>query len=82
MKTFLELGNQYARESSWKDFALVKLCLCAMGIIIGTRVAPRHRDAVTSVAAGVFTATYIPLMRKVFKLMLRDSAQADTSPEL
>ncbi len=27
MKKLLEIGNLYASESTWKDFALVKLCL-------------------------------------------------------
>ena len=35
MKRLFELGNQYVRESDWKDLALVKFCLCAMGIMIG-----------------------------------------------
>ncbi len=38
MNKLFELGNQYVKESDWKDLALVKFCLCAMGIIIGTRV--------------------------------------------
>lgn len=35
MKRLLEIGNLYAKESDWKDFALVKICLCSMGILIG-----------------------------------------------
>lgn len=73
MKYLFELGNQYAKESDWKDFALVKLCLCAMGIIIGTQVAPKYKKTVICVSAGVFIATYIPLMAKVFKIIRRDN---------
>ena len=32
MKKLFDLGNRYARESTWKDFALVKLCLFSMGM--------------------------------------------------
>ena len=35
MKKLLELGNDYAANSDWTDFALAKFCLCAMGILIG-----------------------------------------------
>ena len=35
MKRLFELGNQYVRECDWKDLALVKFCLCAVGIMIG-----------------------------------------------
>ena len=33
MKRILEIGNRYAEQSDWKDFALTKFCLCAMGIV-------------------------------------------------
>lgn len=71
MKGLFELGNQYAKESDWKDFALVKLCLCAMGIVIGTQVTPKYKRIVIHASIGVFVATYIPLMVKVLKIMIR-----------
>ena len=72
MKNLCELGNQYAKESDWKDFALVKCCLCAMGVIIGTQVPPKHKQTAIRVSVGIFIATYVPLMAKVFKIMMRD----------
>ncbi len=81
MKNILELGNQYAKRSSWKDFALLKLCLCAMGIVIGTNVPPKYQKTVTRVSVAVFIATYIPLMAKVFKIMLHDSTEITVSTE-
>jgi len=38
MNKLLELGNRYAKKSDWKDFALLKVCLCAMGILIGVSI--------------------------------------------
>lgn len=75
MTKLFELGNQYAKESDWKDFALIKVCLCAMGIAIGAQVSQRHRKVVTSVAAGVFITTYIPLMTKLLKISLRKNEE-------
>ena len=72
MKYLLEMGNAYAKESDWKDFALVKFCLCAMGIAIGTQVAPKYKRIVTWASLGVFVATYIPLMAKVCRIMRRE----------
>ena len=69
MKKLLEIGNQYARESDWTDFALVKICLCAMGIAIGAQVSPKYRRAVTGAAAGVCVAAYIPLMARLFAVI-------------
>lgn len=69
MMKVLEYGNQYAKESDWKDFALVKFCLCSMGIMIGTQVTPKHRKKVIALSAMVFLITYIPLMAKFFKIV-------------
>lgn len=71
MRSIFDLGNQYVKESDWKDLALIKFCLCAMGVILGVNVAPKHKKTVTIVAALVFVATYIPLMGKLFRIMLR-----------
>lgn len=81
MKNIFELGNEYAKKSSWKDFALLKLCLCAIGIVIGTNVPPQYKKTVTRVSAAVFIATYLPLMTKVFKILLHDSTEITVSTE-
>lgn len=67
MKTFLEIGNLYAKQSDWKDFALVKFCLCAMGVIIGIHINPKYKKMVCGIASGIFVATYIPLMVRLFQ---------------
>lgn len=72
MKKLFEIGNQYAKESDWKDFTLLKFCLCALGVIIGVQVAPQNKKRVTCVAIAVFIATYIPLMAKLFKIVAKD----------
>ena len=68
MKKLFELGDRYAAESTWKDFALTKLCLFSMGITAGMFVPKKYRPAVIGTAAAGFAATYIPLMAKVFKI--------------
>lgn len=72
MCKLFEYADQYVKESSWKDLALIKLCLCAIGIIIGANIAPKHKKAVTAAAAGVFAVTYVPLMAKFFKIIFGD----------
>lgn len=68
MKYFFDLGNRYAAQSSWKDFALTKICVFSMGLAIGTQVPKRYKKAVIGTAACAFAATYIPLMMKMFKI--------------
>lgn len=78
MRLFFELGDRYAAESSWKDFALVKFCLCAMGVLLGTQVSEKYKKETVGFAAGIFLATYIPLMAKVFRIlgeMIRENSE-------
>ena len=69
MKKLFELGDRYAENSTWKDFALVKFCLCAMGVIIGISIPKKYKKQTVAVAGSVFAVTYISLMVKVFKTM-------------
>lgn len=77
MKYFLDLGNRYMQESDWKDLSLLKFCLFAMGLLIGTQVTEKYKKPVIGVSLGVFIATYIPLMSKLFKIMSKK--ESDTS---
>lgn len=77
MSKLFELGNRYAKESNWTDFALVKFCLCAMGILIGMRIPAKKKTLATAVSASVFIAAYVPLMAKLFKIALHDKASAE-----
>ena len=69
MKHLIELGNRYASESDWTDFALTKLCLCAIGVLIGINISEKDKKYAVPIAGGIFLATYIPLMTKVFKII-------------
>lgn len=69
MKNLFGLAEQYMEESSWKDLALIKCCLCAMGILIGASAPIKQKTVLTSIAAGAFVATYIPLMTKFFRIV-------------
>lgn len=70
MKFFFNLGNRYAAQSSWVDFALTKFCLAAIGLIIGLLIPVKHKKTAGIAAAGVFAVTYPVLMSKVFKIAL------------
>ena len=72
MKCLLEFGNKYARQSDWTDFALVKFCLCAMGILIGIHIPTNKKKAVVPAAGAVFVAAYVSLMARVVKLALSE----------
>ena len=78
MKKLLELGNRYAENSDWKDFALTKFCLCAMGILIGLKIPTNKKKTTAVISGGVFGITYVVFMSKVFKIikeMVKDSTE-------
>ena len=68
MKKLLAFGNRYAKQSTWKDFALVKLCLFSMGLVVGTLVSEQVKKAVIGVSICIFAATYIPLIVKMMRI--------------
>ena len=70
MKKLFALADAYLKESDWRDLALIKLCLCAIGVLIGTALPRKHRRVVVPAALAVFAATYIPLMAKVVRILL------------
>ena len=71
MNKLFAFGNRYARESTSKDFALVKFCLFSMGLAAGTQISEKHKKKAIGAAACIFAATYIPLMTKVFRLAFK-----------
>ena len=38
-------ADRYAAQSTWRDFALVKLCLCSMGVLLGLLVPARRKKS-------------------------------------
>lgn len=72
MKKLFEYADQYVQESDWKDLAMLKFCLCAIGVMIGVAIPKKDKKAAATVAAGVFAVTYVPLMSKFVKIIVRD----------
>lgn len=68
MKKLIELGNRYASQSTWKDFALTKLCLFSMGLAAGMFVTDTYRRTALICVAAVFAVTYVLLMSKVIRI--------------
>lgn len=77
MKCIFKVADEYIRQSDWKDLALIKFCLCAMGILLGMAVAPRNKKTVGMLAMLVFVATYVPLMLKLFTVTKGHSADIE-----
>lgn len=70
MKLF-EYANGFCKETTWKDIALLKFCLCAVGLTIGVCVPKEKKRSALSAAAAVFCLTYPPLMLRFIQSVLR-----------
>ena len=72
LNKLLNIGNRYAKESTWVDFALLKFCIFPLGVITGTMVPKRKKKKARLASAGLFTVTYVPLMLKLVKIIMTD----------
>ena len=43
MKCLFTYADKYLKQSSWKDLALIKFCLFAMGIMGGIRIPEKNK---------------------------------------
>lgn len=62
-------ADKYLEKSDWKDLALIKFCLCSMGVLIGMSVPVTYRRKAAFAAGAVFVSTYVPLMEKYFRVL-------------
>lgn len=72
MKNLFRLADQYIRESDWMDLARIKFCLCAVGILLGMQIPPKHRKAAALGAGLVYVVTFLPLMSQFWALVRRE----------
>lgn len=73
MCRLFEYADRYIKESDWKDIALLKLCLCAIGVLMGMSIAPKYKKKVMAAAAVVFGLTYVPLMKKFIGIIIDEN---------
>lgn len=78
MKKLFDCADQYIKRSSWKDMALLKFCLFAIGILAGMQIPKQSRKGVRIAAAMVFTATYIPLMSKFLGIVMENLDKSES----
>ena len=71
MNILFVYAEKYIAKSDWKDLAMLKFCLFAMGVLAGMRIPEKNRKQAGWIATAVFVATYIPLMAKFF-LVIRE----------
>lgn len=77
MKKLFGYADTYVKRSDWKDLAMIKFCLAAIGLLIGLQI-PREKKKPVTIAAGlVFIVTYVPLMAKFFRIILEKGTEEE-----
>ena len=71
MNKCLEAARRYIKNMGICDMAALKCCLCSIGIIIGLFIPKKGKKPVLISAIAVFTATYIPLMVKLVRVLFQ-----------
>lgn len=74
--SLFELADDYLARADWRDIALLKFCLAALGVLIGISLPKEKHKGAALCAGAVFIATYIPLMKKVVGIIGERRAEA------
>ena len=72
MKQLLNSADQYITQCRVRDFALLKICLCAVGIIIGLSIPEKKRKWRFAAAGFVFMFSYVLLMAEFLKIYMEE----------
>ena len=48
---------------------MLKFCLISLGMMIGMQIKPKYKKSVFLGSLGVFAVTYVPLMKKFFRVL-------------
>ena len=69
MKKLIERADRYLQVWNWKDAALLKLCVGALGVLAGLALPTRWKKPAVIFAGLVFVASYVPLMAKLLPFL-------------
>ncbi len=72
LERLLKSGNEYAAQSHWSDFALVKLCLGTIGFLCGILFAGRVKAKTIVLAVLTALASAVVLIRRFLPILKRN----------
>lgn len=70
MKNLIAAGNLYLKKMDLSDVALLKVCVGALGVLIGLGAAKKHRRGAGLLAGLVFCLTWVPLMGRFLRAIV------------
>ena len=70
MKNLIAAGNLYLKKMDLSDVALLKVCVGALGVLIGLGAAKKHRRGAGLLAGLAFCLTWVPLMGRFLRAIV------------
>ena len=75
MKQFMNRMRGYVRHLKLRDFALIKICLCSLGVLLGLTVSQKNKKPAMIAAFSVFVASLAAVSARLLQeLSVRDDA--------
>lgn len=68
MNRLTDAADQYLKSCTWRDLALLKICVCALGVLIGLALPGRKKRRAAWAASLVFAAGLYSADGEVFAL--------------
>ena len=77
MKKIFSAVACFLESGSWKNLVLLKICLCALGVLVGLAMPARHKRAAAWTASAIFAASYIPLMANFLPYLIGEQVKIE-----
>lgn len=77
LKSLFHYSNAYISKSTWRDMSLLKLCVCAVGVLVGCGVPKKYKKPVVVGSSIAFILSYIPLMKKFIDVVKSENEQSE-----
>lgn len=71
MKKIFDAADQYCKEGNWKTIAMLKICVLAMGVLVGMSLSEKSKNIIRPICCVVYGGSMIPLLKRYFDILKR-----------
>lgn len=82
MKKLIECAQRYIKQMTVLDMGVLKICLLAMGVLLGISVPKRVKDYIAIAASSIFTGSYVLCMTKFLRFLLKCNQEQEAEPQV
>lgn len=82
MKKLMICAQGYIRQMKLLDMGVLKLCLLALGVLLGISVPKRFKDYIAIAASSLFTGSYVLCMTGFLRFLLGCRQEPEAEQEI